>query len=81
MVLSAGAEVSRFSRPRSQLSATALFALAGRLRVRLHDVGKDRECGALSIELALLVAALVVLAGIIVAILVAKVTAKGNAIG
>lgn len=55
---------------------------AGRqLRGRLNQPPGARERGALSIELALLVAALVVLAGIIVAILVAKVTAKGNAIG
>jgi hypothetical protein len=58
-----------------------LLALARPLRDRLHGDGQDRERGALSIELALLVAALVVLAGIIVAILIAKVTAKGNAIG
>jgi len=58
-----------------------LLAVARQLRGRLHQAPEDRERGALSIELALLVAALVVLAGIIVAILVAKVTAKGNAIG
>jgi Flp pilus assembly pilin Flp len=52
---------------------------ADQLRTHLDD--QDRDKGALSIELALLVGALVTVALIIVGIIVAKVTEKGNAIG
>lgn len=50
-------------------------------QLRTHLNARDRERGALSIELALLVGALVTVALIIVGIIVAKVTEKGNAIG
>lgn len=50
-------------------------------QLRTHLDAQDRDKGALSIELALLVGALVTVALIIVGIIVAKVTEKGNAIG
>lgn len=50
-------------------------------QLRTHLDTQDRDKGALSIELALLVGALVTVALIIVGIIVAKVTEKGNAIG
>jgi Flp pilus assembly pilin Flp len=50
-------------------------------QLRTHLDALDRDKGALSIELALLVGALVTVALIIVGIIVAKVTEKGTAIG
>ncbi|WP_037599533.1 hypothetical protein [Streptacidiphilus rugosus] len=63
----------------------ALTALLHLLRTRADRVralhrDRDRDRGALSIELAILVAALVVIAGIIVVIVTNKATQKGNAI-
>jgi hypothetical protein len=57
-----------------------LLSACDRLRDRIRSARGERDGGALSIELALLVAALVVIAGILVTILVSKVTQKGNAI-
>ncbi|WP_037603831.1 hypothetical protein [Streptacidiphilus rugosus] len=63
----------------------AVHALVHLLRIRARRVralhaDPDRDRGALSIELAILVAALVVIAGIIVVIVTNKATQKGNAI-
>ena len=54
---------------------------ADQLRAHLDAQDQDRDRGALSIELALLVGALVTVAVIIIGIIIAKVTSKGNAIG
>ena len=68
------------SDPVLQMLISAARAHIAHLRARLRVEEADRDKGALSIEMALLVGALVVIAGIIVTILIAKVTAKGNAI-
>jgi hypothetical protein len=66
--------------PALQMLLTAARSRTAQLRARLHLDEAERDKGALSIEMALLVGALVVIAGIIITILIAKVTAKGNAI-
>jgi hypothetical protein len=65
--------------PLITLLMTAMRARADRVRSLHRD--QDRERGALSIELALLIAALVVIAGIVVAIVTTKATQKANQIG
>ncbi|WP_042424523.1 hypothetical protein [Streptacidiphilus anmyonensis] len=67
------------SDPLITLLTTTLRARASRIRTLHRD--EDRERGALSIELALLIAALVVIAGIVVAIVTTKATQKANQIG
>ncbi|WP_042370576.1 hypothetical protein [Streptacidiphilus neutrinimicus] len=67
------------SDPLITLAMTALRARAERVRDLHRD--EDRERGALSIELALLIAGIVIIAGIVVAIITTKATQKANQIG
>jgi ABC-type Fe3+ transport system permease subunit len=62
---------------------TALFTVLRARAERVRDLhrSEERDVGAFSIELALLVAALVVIAGIVIAIVTAKAQQKANQIG
>lgn len=62
---------------------TALFTVLRARADRVRDLhrGENRDLGAFSIELALLVAALVVIAGIVIAIITSKAQQKAGQIG
>lgn len=67
------------SDPLITMAMTAVRARAERVRDLYLD--EDRERGAFSIELALLIAGLVIIAGIVIAIITTKATQKANQIG